>query len=478
MPAIELQAEHPRFEHQPKNWLLESLAIVLVSILFNLLVLALGLKWLLPLFAGILSIVILVRWPNGALIGLIAASAMPRYVVAVSSWNAKAEHFVAPLIALVILIRVFWSGQRLEFRRSDYLLLAFVGMNYVGSAINSPDPKATLRWALLFTLACASYFVSTHLLSSPRLLRNAMNIFLLVGAGEALFGLLCFVSNHLFGTTLGMGYYPVLEMPAIQGSHLEPNIFGSYTASFAVMFLAYSLAKARQRSWYVLGFLVTTFACLLSLARAAWFGFLAGFLFVLWYSPARSKVRLRKLIPTFAVLLLLVLGLSLEVLPRFGYVGERLASLAHPTEAQTLLHREFYYALALEDSLAHPWIGWGSSSFALFWDYDTGEGSIPAWIGNLEVRVLHDTGIIGLALFVLFLGYLLRDVAKAFKKTRDGDILTSIGALLGGSVVLLVAFQVTEATTLAFPWVHLGLLAAAARIALAEQKLPVPGRVL
>jgi hypothetical protein len=42
---------------------------------------------------------------------------------------------------------------------------------------------------------------------------------------------------------------------------------------------------------------------------------------------------------------------------------------------------------------------------------------------------------------------------------------TAIGALMAGALVLLIAYQVTDASTLAFMWIHLGLLAAAVRVA-------------
>jgi hypothetical protein len=83
---------------------------------------------------------------------------------------------------------------------------------------------------------------------------------------------------------------------------------------------------------------------------------------------------------------------------------------------------------------------------------------------------LHDTGAIGLAIFLAFLVKLLREGVKTLKRTRNREDLRNIGALLSGWVVLLVAFQATDATTMAFPWVHLGLLAAATRIPLGEKE--------
>jgi len=456
---------------------LTAAAMASLFLLLDYLMFSVDLKWTFLVLAAVaVSLLVFLRWPYGTLIAVLVTSAIPRFTIQIFSWNAKAEHFVAALVAVAILARVVLCEERLQLRGCDWLLLAFVAMNYVGSSINSPEPKATLRWALLLTLATAPYFVVVHLLSDRDRLRKAMKIFLMVGVAEAVFGILCYIWFRLTGSQFGITVFPFLEdAPGVHGSLWEPNIFGSYTAAFALMFLFYRLTGNARRGWYTLGFLLTAVASLLSIARAAWIGFLAGFLFLLSYLRARQGVRVRKMTSWVAALALLMLGLILVAAQQYGYLRERLETLTRPTEAPTFIERLYYDSLALEHVRDHPFIGWGSSSFTLFWEWDTPEGPGPAWVGNLEVRILHDTGAIGLAIFLAFLVKLLREAVKTLKQTKNWDDFRNIGALLTGWIVLLVAFQATDATTLAFPWVHLGLLAAATRIALVEKSL-VAGR--
>jgi O-antigen ligase len=471
MQATEMAARLSHGEGYSRKGLIAG-AMVSVFALLDYLMFSVDLKWtFLALGAIALFLLVLLRWPYGALIAVLVASAIPRFTVQIFSWNAKAEHLVAALAAFAILVRVVLCQEPLRLRACDRLLLAFVGMNYVGSSINSPDPKATLRWALLFTLATASYFVLVHLLSDRERVQKAMKIFLIVGAMEAVFGILCYISFRLTGTQLGVTVFSFLEdSPGVHGSLWEPNIFGSYSAAFALMFLFYRLTGAARRGWYTLGFSITALAALLSLARASWIGFLGGFLFLLSYLRARKRVRVRKIAFWVAEVALVILGLVFAATQQYGYLRERLETLSRPTEASTFVHRQFYNALALEQVRDHPFLGWGNSSFTLFWEWDTPEGPGPAWVGNLEVRILHDTGAIGLAIFLAFLVKLLREGVKTLKQIKNQDDLRNIGALLSGWIVLLVAFQATDATTLAFPWVHLGLLAAATRIALEEKR--------
>ncbi|MGH9529338.1 MAG: hypothetical protein ACRD2S_05390, partial [Terriglobales bacterium] len=105
----------------------------------------------------------------------------------------------------------------------------------------------------------------------------------------------------------------------------------------------------------------------------------------------------------------------------------------------------------------------------LFFDWNDympvmgGDTDAGGWLGNTPLRVLHDTGIVGLILFLAFLGSLASAARKAFR-IADSKIKTVLLALSGGLVLYAITFQATEATILAFTWVHLGLLAAIVEI--------------
>src|ERR1700691_5880309 len=47
---------------------------------------------------------LLVRWPYGAVLGLLIAGSIPRWVIPIGSWNAKPEHFVAAACGLTLLV--------------------------------------------------------------------------------------------------------------------------------------------------------------------------------------------------------------------------------------------------------------------------------------------------------------------------------------------------------------------------------------
>ena len=176
--------------HGERQWS-KPAAIVAISFigLLDYIVFSLDIHVFLAVVAALAALILVpLRWPYGALTALFVASAMPHFTFQVFSWNAKPENFVVPLVALGVLARVALTQERFQLRATDWLLVAFVGMNYIGSSINSPQPQSTLRWALQFTLAAASYFLTVHLVNDSERLGKAMKIFLIVGAADFLLG--------------------------------------------------------------------------------------------------------------------------------------------------------------------------------------------------------------------------------------------------------------------------------------------------
>ena len=124
-------------------------------------------------------------------------------------------------------------------RTFDYFLLAYVGMNFLTSALTSPEPHLTLRWAALNAIVISPYFLLRLLVTDESRLQRAFDILLWVGAAESTYGILCFLSNHFLQTSFGVEADQYGAIPGIYGTQYEANLFGSYTACCAIMFLAY-----------------------------------------------------------------------------------------------------------------------------------------------------------------------------------------------------------------------------------------------
>jgi O-Antigen ligase len=439
-------------------------AIVLAGITVYLLATE-SLEWIPYVAGGVAAVIPLtIFWPYGCLLGLMAAASAPKWPLEIGSWHAKPEHLVVGVFGLALLVRMctrshVWK----KLDKLDYLLAAFLVMNFVSSGFTSPDRGSTLRWALMQALAVAPAFLIGQLIRKQDQLDRAMSFWLGIGVAEALFGLLCYLSYLMFDTEVGIGFFDYLDYtPAVRGSQWEPNIFGSYCTCFAVMFLFYFVARETRRGQYLLGLSITGTALLMSLARQAWATFILVALFVLFCNFRRRNIPWGKLFLIVAsVFLVLAVGVTL-----MKDLRDRLATLAisKVMEEPTLVRRASIIIQGLDDIKQHPLVGSGTNSFQLTNETSEDESQEgEAWLGCFFFRVLHDTGIIGTVILGWFFINLARRAWRILFLQKSPDVV--VGALSAAILVMMIAYQLTDASTLAFMWINLGLFMAAIRIA-------------
>jgi hypothetical protein len=402
------------------------------------------------------------RWPYGALVVLIGASAMPFYYVQVFGWNARPEHFASAIISSAVAIWLVTSRPAVILDKIDYWIVAYVVLNFVSSAFGSSDPSSTLRWAFQNSLAILAYFLVRTVVRDLKMLRYAFGILLGVGLLESIYGILCYASHQVFGTSVGVaaGQY-LVDVAAPYGSLFEPNLFGAYTACCAILFLALYLFAGHCLRYFIF-FVVASLAAALSFSRAALLAFVLVLGYVFWKS-----FRLRKTNKGLGIAIL-VLSSALVLLLSAGSVGgvirERFMSLYYEGLADdTAISRVVVAQQALEDVPEHLFFGSGTASFNLSFDwakYVPSWAGETTWIGNAPLRILHDTGLFGLTAFLGFFFAVAHRVRHIRKASKIPDAM--LVGLVAGTFVYGIAFQSTDGTILAFFWVHLGLLASAA----------------
>jgi O-antigen ligase len=156
-----------------------------------------------------------------------------------------------------------------------------------------------------------------------------------------------------------------------------------------------------------------------------------------------------------------VLLIAPIVLPHYT---ERFSTveIADPTADPNTLTRAVQTFSAVDEIVKHPLFGGGTASFQLAFDWKSfgPEWEDQGWIANTELRVLHDTGVVGLVVFTLFVVSLVRRAWKVLKRQRSPELV----ALVASAFVYCIAYQATEGTLLAFTWVHLGLIASAVAV--------------
>jgi O-antigen ligase len=394
---------------------------------------------------------------------------MPRVKMEVGGWNARPEHCAAVVVLIACFFRLLFrksESPRFVLTKTDYWVAVYVLWNYVSSAWMSPDPKMTLRWALLTNLVVLPYFLIRFLVTNERTQRWAFNAFLVVGVVECVYAVVAYTSRHLLGTSFGVeiGQYAV-GFEGVSGTQYEPNILGSYSACFAIMFLVLAFLPDRKLNWAVGGTMIAQAALLVSLSRAAFASFILASIVLLFLGVRRGLIQTKKV-------LLVGLGLALFLAPIAATGGRNLvARMANLSEGDVqndveTMGRLVSWAVALEDVQRHPIVGNGTASFQLL----AGNTHLPIlgdqpWVANYIIRILHDMGLIGLLLFVGLIFSLGKQVKKTISQGAPGrDIVIALAA---GCLVYAVAFMSAEGTMLSFFWVHLGLLASACAVSTA-----------
>ncbi len=428
-----------------------------------------------PLFALValgtlaLAAVLLVGWPFSGVATLIIAALLTRFRFDVGPASVRPEHVAALAVAAVGFTQLGLERRRLRMPAAVWFALFWWLINLFSGLAVSPDAAMGLQNALRIAFLPLTFLLVLNLIPDARWWRRSVSFFLAAGVLEAAYGIVA-RALYPFGLNLGVQVSWNFTEPIPYGTFEEGNLFGSHTASWAILLLMILFAAERihdSRKRQLLrgvGLLILLGALLLSLSRAAWIMFLAGGALVVILERRYAWDQANRLALTLVAAPLFVVGLFSLVpyLPSSLPMVERLQSFLNLGFDATFSARLADWAMALQDWRAHPLSGWGPGSFFAL------HGMLrahPAWISNLTVRLLQETGIIGLLVFFGFLTTLLAPAIKTLRRPLAAmDRALLLGLVISYAVLLGLAYQSTDGIWLAASWVHAGLIAAGARV--------------
>lgn len=408
-----------------------------------------------------------------ALAVLLIAAACDHYTVTLAGLHVKPEQ-VAALAGLALATGYALRTRRVPESRPLRPFLLFLVILLLASLLNAPDPGVGLRYTALVGLAASTAWLIYWLTDTPARLRAAVGLLIALGGAEAgIVGgsLVAGALGSPGGTQSGVGG---VRIP--YGTLWEPNLLGSYLAAAGILTLAALLAEpGRRRGRVLAGTLAAILVALvLSLARSALLGFGAGAGLVCaaaWGAARRPGGPLgtgpgarRAAVAGLAALVFLAGPAPLLVPQLMQTLLARGNLPALHTQADPSVQvRAEGAGQALAGLVAHPLLGNGAGSFGMGHQDDQGA---PGWLSNLELHLWYDSGLLGLGAVVLGLGVVGRAAWRGALRTPGvaTDLRAATLGLAGAGVTLLVAYQATEGSWLAFSWVYVGLLARAGRI--------------
>ena len=269
------------------------------------------------------------------------------------------------------------------------------------------------------------------------------------------------------------------------GFMVEPNLLGGFAAAhlvFAVTLLVFEAGDREESTMRLARWTagVSAVALLLSFTRAAWLSALVGLFFIALFNVRRVLQRARELRVVGPLSVAAGVAVILFMLP--GEAGAffrfKLVNLFNPT-SQTGVVRLITYAMALDQTTTHPVLGWGTFTFAPLVaqgaDFQQFENWRNLWISNYLLLAVHDTGVIGLVLWLGLMWSIVMRGLRTARATRFDPKLSAMSfGLTGAIVALLFAFLATSGFSLGYPWLLAGLLAAHARVSTAPESADDP----
>lgn len=228
----------------------------------------------------------------------------------------------------------------------------------------------------------------------------------------------------------------------VQGTIGHPNAYAMYLATGIPFALAFLFSRARRSSKALAGIplLFGCLALLYTLSRSGWINFLLIFGIVLTLAVRRKRISLGAAVLIAGIAFLILLGLTL-----FGpdFILSRLTSSDRGSAYSRITQAKAALAIIKD----HPLWGVGLNNYAqVSFAYDpTG---FATWRGapfvhNVFLLIAAETGLIGLAAFLVFLAILLVEAWQIIHRAPNETVwVAGVGAF--AALVALIAHSMVD----------------------------------
>lgn len=436
------------------------------------------------LAAGTAGVVLLTIMPWHVLFAvLVAAAVANRFRLSIGVIALQP----ADVVLVPVMIHVFLLMRR-EIRPrwevTEYIIIFFVLMQFVSSWLSAVNRTRSFYAAALLGFGALAYLTTYTALWTPRRRLFAAKTVLYAALLSSVITDLAFLALHLVGSHFGVQRSaPGQFGQAVAGISYEHDINGSISGSGAAAFLVLSREPNPlfSRRFSLVSFWISFMSMIVSLTRGAWvgFGLVAIALVVI---RRRHRVRrgqeLQFALPMVGIVVALAGLLFVVAKTSQPYAPNPVAAKASQLfnfGSGTGQARASEWRTALDELKADPIFGLGTNSYG---DRHvaprTSKGNEKnAYIGNLYIRTLYDSGVVGLVLLLLFL-YLVLRPALAIRNI-PGSNAAIARAFLFGYAVMAIAFAGTDASFQPWPWIFLGVARALSVAVLRERSLRPPG---
>ncbi|MFH1277264.1 MAG: O-antigen ligase family protein [Candidatus Eisenbacteria bacterium] len=373
--------------------------------------------------------------------------------------------FVVEGVWLLALLRgapVLLPPRRVSVPAALIIALAFASCLYTAYPAEVFKSSLNLVWYALFGLALTGFAMK-----SPRDLGRFAAAFSIPGALVSAYYLINIVGTGLDLKAVNAGARPFFA---------EHGTFGAYLG-FALPMAVVSLLRStgrRGRHLRLVPVGLIFAALVLCMTRAAWVGLLAALGTTLILATGFRRVKTGLVMGAVAALLIVLLA----ALASESALSEHARSIVDTETNVSNLERINRYAAAVNMFRAHPVGGVGFGAYPYHYhqyrriSLSTTESGPKAGAHNIYLSVLSENGVVGLAVFLLFLGglaawilRLLSDCRRAGPRARPWEqMIVGLAAGLAGYAVHGIFNHYPSIDKVNVPiWTFIGALAVCGR---------------
>jgi len=255
------------------------------------------------------------------------------------------------------------------------------------------------------------------------------------------------LKTQLWGTTRLVGTRSIVPVFSAHITFSEPNFLGGFLLIPLTLFLWRSPESLPRLFALVTGIV---YSC----TRASWVG-MGGIL----VACARMRPLSRRATLTVVCVIVLAFALLIATSDTSAFLQRTVMPLT-VTRDNTMEYRVRISTAMLRSWLTRPLVGHGAGAGHLVTlPLPNGRTLQGVWAGNAEIHLLQNSGLLGLAAFLVLVGVVWRGVRQAAH--QRGAAWATLGTPLSiAGIFLLFSFQFTHALWLMYPYVYLGLLTA------------------
>ena len=329
-------------------------------------------------------------------------------------------------------------------------LALYLAVNLLSSFLYAPQPTESFQIVVWLVLSFLAFLCAYSVIGRYVGMREALFAVLAAGFVSAAVGVVLFLLSQFTGLTFGVDQELGLKL---YGTFFEPNIFGSFQAfSTIVGVVVLHLRQVRGWAylWVATGTVLSGVALALSSTRAAWLGFVAGLLVLVFFQLRGGRFIL--LLSRLGIIVATVL-VALVPTGMLENLSARFASIPD-FNTGTVAFRLVRFEIALYEWPTSPILGLGTNSFGQR-HLDPTQNYAPDYLPSLFLATLYDIGLVGLLILLSIFGIFVWTLIRVAKSGVKESALAL--ALLCGVVSLLVSYQGTNAFWFSYNWIILAV---------------------